>query len=236
MGNERQYRLVSGNHYHDGERLSRGEVFVPTDKELSAFGYKFEPVEAVESVESESADETDDSETDDSDEDNTDAPVDEDVEPVAAPEAEDEAEDENDDEAEEDNDTDESDEDGELSTAEIDEAFDADDFLHEHWRSVVQMIDAGGVDEHLETVEATERDRSSPRQSVLAALNVRHEELDSSSDANDDADLTAYDDDTEPAPDAAGSLRETETESAPELTDGDGDGNGNGDTNTDVDE
>lgn len=46
----RQYRLVGDNHYHDGERLRTGDVFVPTERELEAFGFKFEPVEDEDDV------------------------------------------------------------------------------------------------------------------------------------------------------------------------------------------
>jgi hypothetical protein len=212
MGNERQYQLVTGNHYHGGERLRRGDVFVPTDKELSAFGYKFEPVES-EPVESESVDETvaDDPEEDadqavrDS-EDDADGPE---AEPVAAPEDEDE-------------DDDDSDVDGELAAAEIDEAFDADDFLHEHWQTVVQMIDAGGADEHLDTIEAREQDRSSPRQSVLAALNGRREDPAADGTKSAESAESGSTPDSDPDPDAAGSLRETASDSDIESWDENG--------------
>lgn len=40
-----RYRVTGDNHYHGGERLRTGDVFTPTERELAAFGHKFEPVE-----------------------------------------------------------------------------------------------------------------------------------------------------------------------------------------------
>lgn len=45
MANNQKYRVVGTNHYHEGERLERGETFTPTERELEAFSTKLEPVE-----------------------------------------------------------------------------------------------------------------------------------------------------------------------------------------------
>lgn len=39
------YRFVGENHYHDGERLDRGDVVELTEHEADQFDHKFEPVD-----------------------------------------------------------------------------------------------------------------------------------------------------------------------------------------------
>ena len=39
------YRFVGENHYHDGDRLDRGDIVELTEHEADQFAHKFEPVD-----------------------------------------------------------------------------------------------------------------------------------------------------------------------------------------------
>lgn len=64
---------------------------------------------------------------------------------------------------------------GEDEATEEDGGFDADTFVNDsgNWRSVVAAIEDGEVDDALDEVEQAERDRDSPRDSVLEAIEGR---------------------------------------------------------------
>jgi hypothetical protein len=62
-----------------------------------------------------------------------------------------------------------------ITADEIEEAFNLSEFLDEHWQTIVQTIDAGGIDTHLDDIEAAERERDSPRSSILEAIDMRRQ-------------------------------------------------------------
>lgn len=63
---------------------------------------------------------------------------------------------------------------GEATEEGASEGFDAAGFVDESWQSVTSQIEDGEADDHLDAVEAAERDRDGePRSSVIEAIEER---------------------------------------------------------------